>query len=512
MASRLLPAARRLNRRAIVAIALFVLPLLGSTLMPADTSPESAGPPRAHASSLFAGPTRRTVAASSPFVVGAGSGSSHVKQFDGPTAAEQKSFFAFDGFTGGVRVAAGDVNGDGVADLVVGAASTAPHVKVFDGQTGALIHSFFAFPGFSGGIFVAAGDVNGDGIADVIVGPDAGGGPQVKVFDVFMGGSVTHNFFAYPPAFTGGVRVAAGDVNGDGRADIIVGPGPAAGQGPQVKVFSGANQALLADFFAYSPTFTGGVFVGGGDVTNDGYADVVVGPDAGMEPRVMVFNLRTGTTPHSFLAYTPGFTGGVRVAAGDVNGDGFADVIVGPGAGGGPQVEVFNGQTGGLIHNFFAFSGSFTGGVYVGGVLPPPVAQPTPTPTRTATPTATATRTPTRTSTPTGPICTPRPPVTVTVAPSAGNTLQVTVTASGSGNTLQTLRFGEPRLSNNELVDVGGVSGRSGAFVVTLAPGTTSTTFTVRRALAGQSTTVHFTVVDGCGAWPTFVGGGPSAF
>ena len=65
---------------------------------------------------------------------------------------------------GGVRVARGDVTGDGVDDIIVAPVVGAPHVKVFDGVTGAEVRSFLAFdPGFLGGITIAAGDVNGDG-------------------------------------------------------------------------------------------------------------------------------------------------------------------------------------------------------------------------------------------------------------------------------------------------------------------------------------------------------------
>jgi hypothetical protein len=55
------------------------------------------------------------------------------------------------------------------------------------------------------------------------------------------------------------------------------------------------------------------------------------------------------------------------VAVGDVNNDGFADVITGAGPGGGPQVNVYNGIDGSLNSAFFAFPVGFTGGVFVGG-------------------------------------------------------------------------------------------------------------------------------------------------
>jgi serralysin len=120
-----------------------------------------------------------------------------------------------------------------------------------------LLASFYAFPGtFRGGLYVAAGDVNGDGRADVIVGAGPGTMPQVTVFDG-RGLTLLESFFAFPTAFHGGVRVGAVDVNGDGRADIRVASGP--GTTPQVSTFDGSTLALLGSFFAYDPTFKGGV-------------------------------------------------------------------------------------------------------------------------------------------------------------------------------------------------------------------------------------------------------------
>jgi hypothetical protein len=143
-----------------------------------------------------------------------------------------------------------------------------------------------------------------------------------------------------------------------------------------------------------------------------------------------------------------------------------------------------------------------------------PTRTPTSTPTRTptSTPTATPTSTPTPTATPF-----PRPNVGVAVQPSGtAGRLTVTISARDAAcspnNQLQSLQF--TRLTN-ATVEVGGPP----ATTVTTAPttvaltgGPAQTTLTVVRTTAGVASTAELTVTDGCGSWPTFVGGGPSAF
>jgi hypothetical protein len=202
----------------------------------------------------------------------------------------------------------------------------------------------------------------------VATGADAGGGPQVNVFD--GAGTLRFAFYAYPPSFKGGVRVAVGDVNHDGIPDIITAPGP--GMPPEVRIFDGAHLSsaspvgdIVADFMAYDPAFLGGVYVASADVNHDGFADIVTGAGAGGGPHVRIFSGANGQVLGSFYAYSPVFTGGVRVAAGDVNADGFADIITGAGPGGGPHVRVFSGFDGHQLASFYAYSSTFTGGVYV---------------------------------------------------------------------------------------------------------------------------------------------------
>lgn len=196
----------------------------------------------------------------------------------------------------------------------------------------------------------------------VVVGADAGGGPHVRVLKASTGTPV-FSFFAFDAGFRGGVRVAQADVNGDGTPDIIAAAGP--GGGPHVKVFDGRDLHLLTEFFAYSSTFLGGVYVASGDVNNDGKADIITGADSGGGPHVRVISGANGRELMGFFAYAPTFVGGVRVAAGDFNNDGRADIITGAGPGGGPHVQIFSGANGSVLRSFFAYDATATKGVFV---------------------------------------------------------------------------------------------------------------------------------------------------
>ena len=305
-------------------------------------------------------------------VSGAGVGSRPLVQLYRPDGSIRSQFFAFDpGFTGGVNVALADVNADGVDDVVAAAGpGGGPHVKVFDGvSVGRLfdpavpspavvtplteLYSFFAYDaGFSGGVSVAAADVDADGRADVVTGAGPGGGPHVKAFSG-ASGAVIRDLFAFAPGYRGGVSVAAGRVNADTYADIVVGSGP--GIRTTVNGFDGRTGL---PFFTLTPfgEFNGGASVATAKLGSSTYEHVIVGAGRGGGPRVAafdgsvlsslpIFSLPVGglVPSRSFFAFDPTFTGGVNVAATDVTGDGIEDIIAGAGPGGDPRLRAFNG-------------------------------------------------------------------------------------------------------------------------------------------------------------------------
>ena len=232
--------------------------------------------------------------------------------------------------------------------------------------------SFFAYSSaYTGGVRVALGDVNGDGYADLITGTGVGGGPHIKVFDLRGGQPVTiASFFAFEPTFMGGVYVATGDINADGYADVIVGAGQTGG--PRVKVFNGAagyainTIAPAMDFFAYDPSFTGGVTVSAGNRDTQPGDEVITGAGVGGGPNIRSFNA-AGQLIDNFFAFSTGITSGIFIAAGYVDSDGTADIIAGTGFGTTTQVAAFFST--GARPTALPFTNAFIGGARVGVVV-----------------------------------------------------------------------------------------------------------------------------------------------
>jgi hypothetical protein len=241
---------------------------------------------------------------------------------------------------------AGDVNGDGYSDVIISASSisnNAGRAYVFLGSSNGLPPtptSTILAPDGQGGLFgssvASAGDVNGDGYADVIVGAQSANS-GIGTAHLFLGaatgisttpavsltttlvGTDTSGYFGHSVA-------GAGDVNGDGFGDVVVGAYRVGGNG-RAYVYLGSPSGIEAIPAATLLDPGGGssfgyTVAGAEDVNGDGYADVIIGGAAS----VFIYpGTARGVSGNPLSSLTG--AGAVVAAVGDVNGDGFADVV-----------------------------------------------------------------------------------------------------------------------------------------------------------------------------------------
>ncbi|OWK40812.1 hypothetical protein [Fimbriiglobus ruber] len=241
----------------------------------------------------------------------------------------------------GQEVVLADVNGDGVNDIIT-TGTDGTTLEVINGATGTdLVAPFHPFEvGFTGTIGIAAADLSGTGRADVIVTAGAGGGARVIVYDgaTLAAGSTTplFTYFGIPdPAFRGGARLAVADVTGDGVPDVIVAAG--AGGGPRVTIWDGASilaghPVVVEDFFAFEPSVQNGVFVSAGDFAGTGGTSLAFGAGPGSAPRVRVFDAAQllAAGPFATLDQAPAAAQLANFYAGDPNQRTGAQVAIVP--------------------------------------------------------------------------------------------------------------------------------------------------------------------------------------
>jgi hypothetical protein len=287
----------------------------------------------------------------------------------------------------------GDINQDGFADLLVGAVhdgDTAGRAYVFSGQDRGLLFEFVSPNqeplGRFGHHVSAAGDVNQDGSPDVIVGashespgtsPDDAG--RAYVFSGRDGSLLVELKSPNEQQASGfGFFVAgAGDVDRDGTPDLIVGArfedsGGSPPEAGRAYVFSGRNGSVLLELVSPNEEAQGQfgfAVAGAGDINRDGFADVIVGAsdeDPGTSPddagRAYVFSGQDGSVLFELTSpneQEDGYLGKSVAGIGDFNQDGFPDVIVGayrenPGASpvGAGRAYVFSGQDASLLFEF----------------------------------------------------------------------------------------------------------------------------------------------------------------
>lgn len=306
-----------------------------------------------------------------PFIVaGAGfGGNPHVKVYQvKPNGVEIKSsFFAFDGkIRCGVRVTTGDVDKDGQDEIIVGSGEGCnPHVRVFEKDGTLKPIDFRPFhPNSKTGVDVAAGDVDGDGKDEIIMSQFKNGDPWVKICRYNGERTIMGEWIAYEPGHDFGATVAAGDLDYDGIAEVITGAGKPGD--PHVRVFE-PNGDYRGDILAYPmyghPETRRGIDVGAGDIDGDGKVEIATSVLGQIQSYTKVYRWNAyRNIVMEIKPYAPKWVG-TNVTLGDLDGDGKAELLTGPGVTGGPHIRAFEMNKQPLSHlDFFPFLKNFRGG------------------------------------------------------------------------------------------------------------------------------------------------------
>lgn len=234
-----------------------------------------------------------------------------------------------------------------------------PTVRVFTNSGSDLLASFNAYDdAFAGGVRVAMGDVDGDGGEEIVTVPGPGGDPHVRIFD--LEGNVESKFFAFETTLRSGLFVATGDIDGDGVEEIAVSTDE--GGSARVRLYDkgGVQKELTLSPFSDIAGLRS-VRVAMGDVDGDETDEVIVSLGDGYQPLIRVFE-PDGELVSEFLAYANTYDKGVFVASGDLDGDGDDEIVTGTDTGGGPHVQIFDSK-GTWLGTFFAYDQAFRGGV-----------------------------------------------------------------------------------------------------------------------------------------------------
>ncbi len=236
--------------------------------------------------------------------------------FNAEGKVDRAGFFALNKrFADGVVTAVADLDADGQLERITASGNS---VNI----NGTVVWPFGKT--FKGTLTFAIGDVTGGGRKELLVTAASGGNGEVRIYN--SGGTlVALPFLVFGQKYRGGVSIGAADLDGSGKDEIIVGAGP--GGGPEVRIFNASGKLLAPGFFAFDPRFRGGVRVAAGKVVSGKGAQIVVGAGPGGGPQIRMFSGTGKAIGAGFFAFDRTRRTGVSPAVADIDGDGTQEIL-----------------------------------------------------------------------------------------------------------------------------------------------------------------------------------------
>lgn len=290
------------------------------------------------------------------------SGGPHLRFFDFNGSLVEE-FFAYERtLRGGLSFAIKDLDRDGATEIITGPGKgREPEVRIFKSD-GARINQFMAYSNnFKGGVNIAAGDLDGNGQREIITSPRRGA-PHIRIFGLKNGEWLPLNpgFFAYSKKMTYGVNIVAADLDGDGKDEIIATPNQAAS--PSIKVFGLRDdkiKQIMPQIYAFDPSFKGGVNLSAGDINGDGKDEILASPSISGGSSVKIFRLNSENkltlSNAGFLALDSAIGKGADTTIADIGGDGKGEIIAASAGYGEPIIRIFSSDKFKKLKEFRAY-------------------------------------------------------------------------------------------------------------------------------------------------------------
>jgi hypothetical protein len=216
-------------------------------------------------------------------------------------------------------------------------------------------NGFFIFnEQYGGGDSISKIDLTGDGKKDLVV------VSKNKLIVYRDDGELYLNTFPYSVNYKGKIFFAVGDIDGNSKKEIVV--FGSKGYKVPIKVYSHDGILLRDNWFPFGKDYTGGYSIAVAKLSGEEYASIIVGSGAAGEPIISIYN-NNYSPVRSWRVFEKTFRGGVKVAAGDINGDGISEIISGPGAGKSPVIKIFDAFGKLLYKEFTAYSSLIKNGV-----------------------------------------------------------------------------------------------------------------------------------------------------
>lgn len=244
-----------------------------------------------------------------------------IRFFRADGARVRNGFFIYeDGYRGGEQILHQDLNGNGVRDLLVVSGNQIMAWRD-DGQPLFTIAPY-GFK-YTGSLTVTTADLTGDARAEILVTPSKGALP-LKYYDL-DGNQARDDWYPLGKKYANGFTLAVAKTGPNAETRLIVGAG--VGSEPRVYVFT-TTQATVRNFLAFEKPFRGGVNVAAGDVDGNGRAEIIVGAGVGKGPLVRTYSEEGKQQGREFVAYQTTRKNGAIVRAADVDFDGRSDIAI----------------------------------------------------------------------------------------------------------------------------------------------------------------------------------------